>query len=842
MKLRLSAVIKTNRFLKRLFLFTLLGAILVSQQVVVEQASAQSTLANTAQEVKVEAFSPTVSDNAINRTSVRFTANVAAIGETNVTPIAIVCDGQPVTLVRGRWTSPREWQASFNTTLPAQTRCEASVSLPATINFKPRKFNFSGGPIAITRIWPSFGERIDENQHFVLQTNTPLTIDPATALKNSQAYCSSSKFGEKINLEQVSPDTAKKIIATLGNQISKETDTSRLLVLKCARPLGEDAAVNLVWGRTFNFATHPAFRATVNCEREQSGQPCIPVRPITIRFATPISVADAKKISIKSSKGNTIKASVSTRDDQEISSVDFLPPFEPSSQYAVNFGTPIQDVLGRKMDQAAIANLKITTGQAPPLAKFAASFGIIERQVGALPVTIRNVGQANQFSIRSEMSMDDVQVVRWLRMADYEDRNESTSRLVPIVSKNKNAKLFDVAAWPKTQELQVVGIPLTEPGFHQVEIESGVLGQAILEKNTDGSDRKMYVRSYALVTSMAVHMKLSRENAVVWVTSLETGKVVANAKINVLDCTGKLVWSGSSDQFGLAKIDQPLSRPTASACATAAKKFTAGFVDPNVKAAANSRDERSGDFDDEPAESSWFVATARKDNDFSFVSSTWVGGIEPWRFNVNTSFNNSADDSLLGHTIFARDLLRQGETVHMKHLFRRAAASGLIKPGPELSKRISTVEIIHQGSDQTFEVPIKWLSHDPKSGTAISEWTIPQQANLGLYNVRAKANKPTAANPRDNAGDEQAFHNLDLGSFQVAEFRLPTVRGNIQTKGDDVSVQMSFLNGGAAGGLSTTVSALTSRYSPNFSQYPEFTFYSVAQGLGLQAELLRPRP
>ena len=77
----------------------------------------------------------------------------------------------------------------------------------------------------------------------------------------------------------------------------------------------------------------------------------------------------------------------------------------------------------------------------------------------------------------------------------------------------------------------MVGIPLGEPGYHVVEIESARLGQALLDKRAP-----LFVRSGVLVTNLGVHFKLGRENSLVWVTSLDRGQVVAGAEVSVHDC------------------------------------------------------------------------------------------------------------------------------------------------------------------------------------------------------------------------------------------------------------------------------------------------------------------
>ena len=62
-------------------------------------------------------------------------------------------------------------------------------------------------------------------------------------------------------------------------------------------------------------------------------------------------------------------------------------------------------------------------------------------------------------------------------------------------------------------------------GFHVLEIASKNLGASLLDARY-GANRTMYVRTTALVTNIGVHFKLGRENAVAWVTTLDTGKPV----------------------------------------------------------------------------------------------------------------------------------------------------------------------------------------------------------------------------------------------------------------------------------------------------------------------------
>src|SRR5690606_32788939 len=89
-------------------------------------------------------------------------------------------------------------------------------------------------------------------------------------------------------------------------------------------------------------------------------------------------------------------------------------------------------------------------------------------------------------------------------------------------------------------------LPVPEPGFHVLEIESPQLARSLL-----GAGQPMYVRTTALVTNLGVHLKRGRDDVLSWVTTLDDGQVVPGAQINVLDCTGKSLAQGTTDNDGL---------------------------------------------------------------------------------------------------------------------------------------------------------------------------------------------------------------------------------------------------------------------------------------------------
>src|SRR5262249_26589264 len=147
---------------------------------------------------------------------------------------------------------------------------------------------------------------------------------------------------------------------------------------------------------------------------------------------------------------------------------------------------------------------------------------------------------------------------------------------------------------------EVVGIPLT-PGFHVLEIASQKLGDALLDERY-GTGRTMYVRTTALATNLAVHFKLGRENALAWVTTLDKGKVGANASVRVSSCDGKEIATGTTDADGIAHF---------------------ASISPNPPGCSN---------DEEYSADAYFVSARAKDadgvEDLAFTWTDWQRGIE----------------------------------------------------------------------------------------------------------------------------------------------------------------------------------------------------------------------
>ena len=205
-------------------------------------------------------------------------------------------------------------------------------------------------------------------------------------------------------------------------------------------------------------------------------------------------------------------------DGNDISELVFDPPFAESARYRIESTAPLRDVTGRALSNARSFQLEIRTGEAPPIAKFAAApFGILEWGPDtALPVTLRHVqtdlrsaGQAppGRGEVRVRRIDDEAQVLAWMQRlqrhheaqlparelglpeAQWYEWHETRdlrgrtvkrrsdrlvhTREVSLLAGDKQARRLQLPqlAGADPRPFEVVGIGLTEPGYHVVEIE-----------------------------------------------------------------------------------------------------------------------------------------------------------------------------------------------------------------------------------------------------------------------------------------------------------------------------------------------------------------------------------
>jgi alpha-2-macroglobulin len=813
----------------------------------------------------VQHFSPQGEVKGVRQVTVRFARPMVAFGDPReVDPFMIDCPEKGI----GRWADTKNWIYDFARDIPAGVGCtfvlkEGLTDVGGAAVAGGQRFAFSTGGPAIVRSLPAEGDRIDENQMFILGLDAPATPETIRA----HARCVAAGINEEIGVRLVTGSERKTILdnrksfaasylrlmlvdgdegrtrgllfrlPTTGSDNEKflrlrDAPDSPLVTIACARTLPAGAEVKLVWGKgiaattgvstssaqALAFRVRPTFRASFTCDRVNKDAQCIPILPLTLSFTAPIAKADAKRIRLVDAGGKSYPATVSkTGEDDGIDTVTFGPGLPERQQFSIELPAGLKDDAGRVLSNARSFPLKVRTDDNPPLAKFAADFGILERvlpdnEKPLLPVTVRNVeavlpGQlaavkaeppGSQAPIPGQVVKlkqgDDLQIVSWFRrlaVANRIDReyNDKTDKwtvkrngFANSVFESRDARTKIAVPKPLgAKAFEVVGIPLPNAGFYVVELASPKLGAALL-----GEPKPFYVRAAVLVTNLSVHFKLGRESSLVWITHLSDATPVANASIAVRDCGGSTYWEGRTDASGIARVNKPLpDRDGLPSC---------GIDDARE-----------------------FFVTAHSGEDMAFALSSWGEGISPWRFNVPTGNFNGP---YVAHAVLDRSLVRSGETVSMKVFVRQQTGAGFALPPRKALE--DTLTIRHLGSEKEYTVPIQWTGNGmPQSGEARFE--VPKDAYAGTYQIVVK---DTLA-PQAKVAQERP-----AGTFRVEAFRVPLLRARMQPVGVplvdpanvNIDLQVSYLAGGGAGGLPVTVRTQVEAKHVAFADFDDFSF------------------
>jgi hypothetical protein len=814
---------------------------------------------------KVEVFSPLGEVKGVRQVSARFSEAMVAFGDPRLAePFDIDCPEKG----SARWADQKNWVFDFERDLPAGIRCSFKVKPDLKTNggtsVEPGVYSFSTGGPAVIEYLPYRYDLADEEQIFILGLDAPIRPDSVV----QRAYCDVKGVLEKIPVKLIIGEERLQVLegrrdfvdrylgalfkngriaaiaerdllrGTRAEQLKSADETKfPVVTLRCARRLPSDAELRLIWGQgiessggvptsqdqVLEFKVRPAFTAKFSCERVNREADCLPFLPMRLSFSAPIARSNGAKVRLRGDNGTVYKPTLADvkQGGEWMDEVSFAGPFPERATFKLEIPGDLRDDAGRRLTNQKRFPLAIKTDVAPPLAKFPARFGIIELKAEpALPVTLRNLeaevggrqwtsGKAVPGSVLRVGDADARTVIDWMKRVNDSQQVEwepSEGDARPSVIYAAARSIFGEA--DKTRSIkvpkpngprafEVVGIPLKQAGFYVVELASPRLGEALLTgADAQSKDKQVYhVSTAALVTNLSVHFKQGRESSLVWVTALDTGIPVAKAQVSVQDCNAKEHWKGVTDARGIARINKELPE----------------------------RRELPGCFNDYDKQ---YMVFARRAGDVSFVLSDWNEGISRWRFNLPQP---SYDGPYIATTVFDRTLLRAGESVHMKHFYRQHVRAGFrLVPWDALPSRIV---IEHAGSDQKYEVAVKWDAKD----SAESTWDVPKEAKTGTYRVIVEDSLGTA---------EGSKRRRVSGSFRVEEFRIPLMRAAIDppvqplvnADSVEVGVQVSYLAGGGASFLPVKLRSVVQPRTVRFPGYDEFVFSNGAVKEGLQED------
>ncbi|GBF48695.1 alpha-2-macroglobulin family protein [Leptospira ryugenii] len=715
--------------------------------------------------LSIELFSPTEFTKQVKQVQVRFSEPMVSLGDPR--PKEDLFDIDCPLPGKARWLDSLTWVYEFEQELPGGVVCkfrakQTVLSLKGKALVGQKEFGFHTGGPSIQYTHPYSGNSVDEDQYFVLQLDAEPVID--TVLKYAFFYL--PELNSQIGIEMVGKKERELALKSHGF-----TNDAKTLVIKAKQNFLPEKPIQLVWGKgikaklggevsqeeVHQFTVRPAFSVNFSCERVNAKANCIPILPMSLSFNASVLRKDLQKISLRGADGTMYPSSVSKEVPGEEGSfyVSFAGPFPESSEFTIEIPNELRDEMGRKLANQESFPLKVKTGEFPPLAKFAAQFGILESKANpALPVTVRNLEAQLPLkklglvvNAASQKSLDPLEIMKMFQAMSKHKREQSIFAKKLFKDNPENQTL------PKPngkKPMEVVGIPLPGPGFYLFELSSDVLGNNLLEKKG-----KMYVISSALVTNLSIHFKWGGESSLVWVTSLDKAEPEALAIVKVMDCKGNIRANGVTNKDGIFKFGKIVGEIP-----------YCGYHELG----------------------SGLTIFAEKSGDISFASSNWDKGIEAWRYNLPSYSYH--DGSEVQTVVLDRTLFRSGETVHLKHIRRSHSIQGLLASDP--NRYPKKVVISHEASGEKFSSPLVWSF----PGSAESEFQIPKKAKLGTYRVYYPASMDD-----DSYGETVA-------SFKVEEFRLPVLKGGIQVITDKahlvspnqikLDLNLQYLSGGGA--------------------------------------------
>ncbi|HEX2522301.1 MAG TPA: hypothetical protein VHP35_09255, partial [Terriglobia bacterium] len=513
----------------------------------------------------------------------------------SVAPFVIDCPEKGT----ARWADGRNWIYDFDHDLGAGVRCEFRVreglkTLAGTTVGEQLVFTFStGGPSILSSVPYQGSDFVDEEQIFVLE----LGGHPTEASVLTHVYFAVEGLKERIGIRIVSGEERERVLKTQGQYARRESVPRSLLLIQAKRRFPQRSKVSLVWGKEvasesgvtntqdqiLPFKTRSPFLVTFNCSREKPERDCVPIAPMRVSFSAPVVWSEARKTVLKGPGGRRWQVEQEEFDggERSVQAVTFKGPFPEKTEFQVELTPNLKDDAGRRLANASRFPLSVRTDEFPPLAKFAANFGILElNATPMLPVTVRNVEpeiagqmlevaegetsiQRSEINLKNQYLTEEMrgmifkvpsdrpaQILTWLNKIDsrsWEDRETSIFSAAAAAK----AKTFSLPKLQGAKAFEVLGIPLPSPGFYVVEVKSELLGAALL-----GSSKPMFVPTTVLVTNLSVHLKWGIESSLVWVTTLDQAKPVQDSRVQIRDCQGNLLWEGATGADGIARAEK----------------------------------------------------------------------------------------------------------------------------------------------------------------------------------------------------------------------------------------------------------------------------------------------
>lgn len=435
--------------------------------------------------------------------------------------------------------------------------------------------------------------------------------------------------------------------------------------------------------------------------------------------------------------------------------------FKPSTDYTVTIGGDMADVYGNKIGKTTTIKIK-TRGYEPYYAlNTRGDVGLYS----AYTSTVLYATYRNYTNLRYRLYKMPVE-----EFAQYTGQNGFNYR--------QNYKPKELLRdWKLTPKDFV-----NENAFAKVFLEAKekALDPGIYYLESDGPNGKL--QHVLIVSRINLTIKTTFKEVLVWATDLQSGKPLANVPIVIRNAAFASVMNGVTDENGLYRGALPTHLADL-------------FQD-------------------------IYVTTDNKAETFSIGQSEWSDGVDPWDFNLTSSFYPKTDEVYL---YTDRPVYRPGQIVYFKGVVRNENDARFTNPDiKDLRVFISNDE-----GNSVYTDTVKVSSF----GTFNGQFTLAESAGTGFYNLQVKS---STDNKKYNGG---------LG-FQVAQYRKPEFLVNVTTDKAEVTqgatikatVESQFYFGGAVSNAKVKWDLLSANYFYNYQGQGNYDFSDFDYTAGSDSE------
>ena len=516
--------------------------------------------------LRVISFLPDETEANLERITVRFSEPMRALGvleeEAASAPLRLEAQGISLSGVF-RWQDPSTLTfvldapiavpASIRACVPAGTTALSGATLPLdecrTLNTPPLVIEC-----------PSEDEHLPPNgATLYIHSNYPLRLDDLQSrtrlLMNRKALPISIRtYGE-------GKDSLGRTV-NWQYRIAVESQLPRDAALQLAVDAGIRLESGPGTGGKFSFAlkSYPSLKLEEwRMDTEQGdgkSRKKAPESALVLRFSTPVALKD---VLAHVSVSPEADVPISEEDDDGAfrrvsgNSSHYLPyRWKPRTKYTVTIRKGLTDVHGGVL--AKDERFSFTTGDYYPFFSMDnTGIRFLERSLGGMfPILARNLAP---ITVRLRyVPWDSPDAVETFTKISSQRSSEEFLKIQGAV---ETTTVLDFGNQANSNVLHMLDLPkmLGLSGADEVRGEIAMLVTVPRPRNRQYNDRKTDSYSaYLQITNLGITAKAGRDDGLIWVTHLDSGRPVEGAEVSVLSRGGERLWDGRSDEEGVARL------------------------------------------------------------------------------------------------------------------------------------------------------------------------------------------------------------------------------------------------------------------------------------------------